>query len=181
MRYFSAIYTRFINIAAAAYLAKILSMLSLFPNKQTICLYKICSFWKLMSIEIESKLLRVRETVKNLPWGDVSATNHERKLLQVCCLSLSFSDYFRIELSSSAYLHLCVCVCVCIANHSEHMLGIPSGSPVLCFMNESQRHNENSFLVCFTTGKINKEFWWWQSVVVADVVVVDRDRQRAAY
>lgn len=33
MRYFSAIYTRFINIAAAAYL-EILSMLSLFPNKQ---------------------------------------------------------------------------------------------------------------------------------------------------
>lgn len=67
MRYFSAIYTRFINIAAAAYLAKILSMLSLFANKQTICLYKIFSFWKLMSIEIESKLLRLRATVKNLP------------------------------------------------------------------------------------------------------------------
>lgn len=127
MRYFSAIYTRFINIAAAAYLAKILSMLSLFPNKQTICLYKICSFWKLMSIEIESKLLRAQTTVKNLPWGDVSATNHERKLLQVRCLSLSFSNYFRIELSSSD----CACVCLCIANHCEHMLGIPSGSQAL--------------------------------------------------
>lgn len=85
--------------------------------------------------------------------------NESRK--EIAAGSLPESLIFRLLSNRTFFkvpLYIYVCVCVCIANHSEHMLGIPSGSPVLCFMNESQRHNENSFLVCFTTGKINKEF-----------------------